>query len=565
MRLFSLLDTQYKSFSTKVSNYLSKTLSNNKSQFGSNTIFGQIITVVGNAIQNVMLYIEDALVEQNKYTAQRKKSIYNLAALSGYNPSYGKAASVVIKLSHIPNNTYVKDVVNNTNIIIKDKETLTCTQNGLIYNILLPQEGVVINPEKDSSTKYFTVVQGKFESQRFISTGGQYYTINFKFIGNMDIDYMVVKVNNETWSQAASIYDMSSDGKEYTYKTGINGGVDLIFGNETHGRALKANDIVDITYLIHDGEYGNVNPEIETYFVFNENLTNTAGDTYDGNTLFNVTFAETDPVTSGSNAETLQHVREMIGLNSRSLVLASPENYKMLISKFGFCGYNRTWSDPNSLVVNSLIIKNYAANLENGLDYFKLSEKDFILTDIQKNSIYNYIESTGSQLAPIKYNIFDPELCKYAMYLYITLKTNKYNRDLISNQIRQLIGDFFTNVQSDIFIPKSDIIQLIKNNVDGIDSVDVYMISEKNERAIYKKAYTEDTYYADPITGKYIKKTENIKLYDGENPNLGFDNHGNIYLKSNSQFPVLMGGWKYVNNEGEEVEIVDPLTIIIED
>ena len=78
MKLFSLLDTQYKSYISKIQGYLSKMLSNYSVQFGSNTVFGQIITIVGNAIQNVMLYIEDALVEQNKYTAQRRKSIYGL-------------------------------------------------------------------------------------------------------------------------------------------------------------------------------------------------------------------------------------------------------------------------------------------------------------------------------------------------------------------------------------------------------------------------------------------------------------------------------------------------------
>ena len=67
MRIFTLLDTQYTNFHNRVKSYLSKLLSKDKVSFGSNTIFGQIITVVGNAIQNVMLYIEDALVEQNKY------------------------------------------------------------------------------------------------------------------------------------------------------------------------------------------------------------------------------------------------------------------------------------------------------------------------------------------------------------------------------------------------------------------------------------------------------------------------------------------------------------------
>ena len=101
MRIFSLLDTQYKNFSNKVQSYLAKTLSGHSTQYGSNTIFGQILTVVGNAIQNIMLYIEDALTEQNKYTAQRKKSIYGLAALSGYTPSFGKAAVASIKLNFI--------------------------------------------------------------------------------------------------------------------------------------------------------------------------------------------------------------------------------------------------------------------------------------------------------------------------------------------------------------------------------------------------------------------------------------------------------------------------------
>ena len=559
MRLFSLLDTQYSNFSNKVKSYLAKHLSDKNTQYGSNTVFGQIITVVGNAIQNVMLYIEDALVEQNKYTAQRKKSIYGLAALSGYMPSYGKAAVALIKLNFMPNNEGAY------NVIIKDKEPLTCTQNGLIYNIMLPQEGLVLSVEKDNVVKYFSAVQGKFESQRFISEGGQYYTINFKFIGNLDIDYLTVKVNNETWQRAESLYDMTSDGKQYVCKSAINGGIDLIFGNEAHGRALKVNDTVDVSYLIHDGEAGNLNPEVETYFVFNNNLQDTNGEIYDGNKLFNVTFAETDPITAGSNSETLQHVREMIGLNSRSLVLASPDNYKVMINRFGFCGYNRTWSDPNSMVVNSLIIKNYKVDLENGGDYFNLKEKDFLLNDVQKNSIYNYIENSGNQLASIKYNIFDPELCKYAMHVYVTLKSGKFNKDLIKSQIRTLIGEFFTDIQSDMFIPKSDIIHLLKTNIDGIDGVDVYILSEKNEEAIIKERYQEDTYILNNITGQYVKKTENVKLYKGENPNLGLDNHGNIYLKSDTQFPILMGGWSYKNNEDQEIQIVDPLTIIFEE
>ena len=549
MKIFSLLDIQYRDFSSRVKSYLSKMLSEYGTQFGSNTVFGQLITVVGNAVQNIMLYIEDSLVEQNKYTAQRKKSIYGLASLTGYQPSYGKASVVTLKMNFVPYNK--NDYNDPINVLINNHEPVTCTQNGLIYNLVLPQESIVMNPDRDNHIKYISAVQGRFENQRFVAEGGQYYTIHFKFNGNMDTDYISVKVNDEKWDYCVSVYDMDSNAKQYTWKTSFDGGITLIFGNDQHGKALEVNDIVEVSYLVHDGEIGNLDPQLETYFTFNNVLNDINGNSHDGNSLFNVTFAETDPITSGSNSETMQEVRHMIGLNSRSLVLASPDNYKMFISRFGFVGYNRTWNNAGSMVVNSLILKNFKSLVGNGAEYFNLKEQDFRLTDAQRKSIYDCIENTGNQLAGVRYNIFDPEICKYAMYIYVSLKDNKKDKEYLKSNIRQLVGDFFTNIESDIFIPKSDIIHLIKNNIENIDGVDVYILSQRNEEAI--------------ITGQYVENGENVKIYDGENPNLGLDSHGNIWLKSDEQFPVLMGGWDYKNDEGTLVTINDPLIITFED
>lgn len=559
MRLFSLLDTSYKSYKDKVEAYLSRSLSGVKKTFGSNTVFGQIVNVVGNAIQNIMLYVEDALVEQNKYTAQRKKSIWGLASLSGYNADLGKAAMVNLQLTCVVNNS------NAYNVIIKNKTRLTCTQNGLIYSLLLPQENLILNTQVDASDRFLTAVQGIFETQRFISTGGQLYTINVNYMGNIDTEHLNVFVNNELWEYASSVYDMYADGKQYTYKNGINGGIQLIFGNGAHGRPLFANDVVEIEYLMHDGTNGNLNPEEETFFVFDGNIMDTEANILDGNSLFKISFSDKDPVISGSNAEMLQNVREMIGLNSRSLVLASPENYKLLIKRFGFCGYNKTWSDSTS--IKSMIMKNYAANITTGSDYFNLTEDDFILAEDQRNSIKKYIESCGSQLASNKYEIINPQLKKYALWIYITLQGQNYNKDIIKKQIRECIGDFFTNhIHSDKFIPKSDIIHLIKTKVSGIDGIDIYFISQDNENALFYKTYTETIYKHNDLTGQYDEYIHTVKIYDGENPNLGLDLHGNIYLKSEFDFPVLMGGWSYIDVNGNKSEpISDPITIIFED
>ena len=555
MKLFSQMELKYQAFTNAVKNYLSKTLPNFGTSYGNNTIFGQLINVVTSSVQNMLLYIEDAMTEQNKYTAQRKKSIYSLASQSGYQPFLGKAAGVALNISFVPNNT------EHLNVMINNKTPLVCTQNGLLYNILLPQETIVLSLDKDNSSRQIYAVQGRFETQSFMSRGGDFYTQNFNYAGNIDTDYIEVKINGEKWEYCSSVYDMEPNRKQWTYRVSLAGGIDLIFGNQIYGRALKADDMISVTYLLHDGSLGNVDVNTETYFVFNDALQDLSGNEVDGNNVFNITFASLDAVTSGSNSETIHQVKQMIGLNSRSFVLSSADNYKTFINRFAFCGYNRTWSVPGSLVVNSLIMKNYQHNLKTGVDYFSLNENDFKLSTEQKNSIKKCIQMSGCQLAGVTYEIIDPTIYKYAMYVYVTLKNNQGDRAFVSNKIRSLVGDFFSNIQSDIFIPKSDIVQHLKNNVEEIDGVDVYFLSEANERALQTKRYEKTTYISDPISGLSKKKTETVYVEEGTNPNLGLDEHGNIYLENDEQFPVLMGRWDFINDSNDQVVINDPLII----
>ena len=206
MKLFSLLDTTYSRFVSSIKNSLSETLSDYGEKYGNSTIFGQMINVLSSTVQNIMLYIEDAFVEQNKYTAQRKKSIYNLATLSGYNPYLGKASTVQLSINFVPNNS------ESTRVIINNHEKLTCTQNGLDYNIVLPQEAIVMKIE--DVDRVVQAVQGRFEKQTFVVTGGKYYSINVQYNGNLDEDYVNVWVNNELWERA-SFYDMGPDACQY--------------------------------------------------------------------------------------------------------------------------------------------------------------------------------------------------------------------------------------------------------------------------------------------------------------------------------------------------------------
>ena len=559
MKIFNLLQIQYNKFENSVRSYLSRMLSNFGEIYNNNTIFGQLINVVGNSIQNIILYIEDSLVEQNKYTAQRKKSIYGLASLSGYNPSYGKAAGVSVKLSYTLSNE------NYSPIILKNKTIITNSTNGLQYVLILPQDAITLSIDKDSSDKILYAVQGKFESASFVSTGGKYYTQNFRFIGNVDYDYIDVYINNEKWERVDSFYDMVPDGKQYVLKTSVINGVDIVFGNDMHGRSLNNEDIIKVDYLVHDGEHGNIESNKNPQFVFTDELVDIYGESIDGNSVFNIYPASGDSISSGTNSESIDQIRQMIGLNSRSLVLASPENYKNAISKFSFCGYNRTWSEEGRLIIKSMILKNFNKKINSGLDYFNLNENDFILSDSQKESIKNHLKNSGNMICGSTYTIVDPDLCKYSVYIYITLKKGKGDKVFIENKIRSLIGDLFSDVNNDKYIAKSDIIHLIKSNINDIDGVSLYFLSERNETAIITGTYKKTSYVYDISLGKYIKKDQNIKLYPGENPNIGLDDHGNILLNGDNEFPVLMGGWKFKSStDNQLIHVFDPVVIKFE-
>ena len=92
-------------------------------------------------------------------------------------------------------------------------------------------------------------------------------------------------------------------------------------------------------------------------------------------------------------------------------------------------------------------------------------------------------------------------------------------------------------------------------------------MSEQNETAKQVGYYDKKEYLYNPSTNSYNVKTSRVSLYDGEDPNLGLDSHGNIYLDNNENVPVLMGGWDFVSTndlEDQQITINDPLIIIFE-
>ncbi len=264
MNIFDTKSLLWSDWITKVKTYMSTKLGEFGSNYGPSSIFGQILTVLNSMTQNLMLYIEDSMSEQNIYTAQRKKSIYGLARVSGYNPSLGSAAKCTAKFTYTQQ--YPIELV-----VIPNKTKMNSVSNGLIYNIILDKDVTTVDTNTVSTVE-FTLVEGSFEEQTFLSSGGSLYSLNVPFSGDIDTDYLTVQVNNEEFEIVDSLYDMVPDGNQCMYRVSISSGIDIVFGTGKYGKVLEDGDSILVSYLSHSGEMGNISSDDSNYFIFNSSL-----------------------------------------------------------------------------------------------------------------------------------------------------------------------------------------------------------------------------------------------------------------------------------------------------
>lgn len=541
MKLFNIIDTSFNRFDNTVRKYLQKTFGDLGMNYTHNQIFGVIFDGIKGIMQNAMFYIEDALTEQNIYTATRKKSVYNLAKISGYNAYYGSAASGTLLGNTAVTNTESSVA---TKIFIPDGCTVINNKTGLYYTIILPTDDYVFDISKPLVTQEFKIVQGQWQTINYVGLGGNFETKQITLSGLYDSQYVKVYVNGEEYYQAASIYDMSENSKEYVISTGYDSTFEVMFGNNNYGKAIEEGDNITIKYIEHGGELGNISDYTSAEMKFYSPCYDIYGNTIDGNE--NISLTLNAPVSGGTDEDSIDIVKKMIGYNSRSLVIASEDNFKLFLKRFSFIGYSNIFTEQNSLNINASCLANISDKITDADDYLNINTKDLLLTDNQKEMIITTLSNSNKTFAGITFNFIDPIIRQYSINCYAKIEDTT-NRETAKMKIKQAIVDYFMNLpENTLFIPKSDIIsKIIDEYGDIIKSFDFDFISELNENAYYNGFYTE--YNQKLINGAY-KYIENKKIYDSENIP-GLDNFGNIQLTSLVEIPILHGGFNYYPNK----------------
>lgn len=526
MRIFEILETSYSNFTETMTNFLNKTFGGLGQAYSTSSIFGALLEGIKGVMQNMMFYIEDAMTEQNIFTAVRKKSIYSLAKISGYEPFYGSAATGTVLVSNKISNSSAK-------VVLMDETILTNNSNGIRYSLDLPTDSLVIDMSKPLVVHEVKVIQGLWNRASATAKGEALETIEANLNGLYDSEYLRVYVNGEQYSIASCLYDMIENEHACVVKNGYEGGFSVMFGNGYHGKCLNNGDQIIVKYIVHDGSTGNISPSSNVEIEFSSTVYDVLGNAVNANDLLQITI--NNYICGGSDADTISSVRELVGMNSRSLVIAGEDNFRMFLKRFSFLGQFNLLTSKNSLNITCIPFAKFKEKISSTSDYLKLEANDLLLTDSQKEMIKNSLDNSNKTFTGVTISFIDPIIRKYSVTCYIKLNTIS-TKETIRVKVSEAISTYFMNLSDNVtFISKSDLISYVVNNVQGMNSFDLDFVSEADEIA-RKKGYwykKELTYISGQLTYSDIRT-----IYD-KTDMIGLDEIGNIRLRTNLEMPLI--------------------------
>lgn len=540
MRLFNIMDTSFEKYDDTIRRYLQKTFNNIGLEYTHHQIFSIIFDGVKGIMENMMFYIEDALTEQNIFTATRKKSVYSLAKVSGYEAYYGSAASgTLVGTLQMNNGLNSKS----TKIYIKNKTKVVNRNTGVNYLILLPSNYYIFDVSKPLMSHEFKIIQGNYYRTTYIGKGYNLETVHVTSVNLFDRQYLEVKVNGETWTEVGNLYDMTENSHEYILSIGYENTFDIMFGNNIYGKGISEGDTVTIDYLTHSGTLGNVLPSSSTDFKFDEYGLDSLSNAVNINDYIKLEMKNC--ISGGNDSDSIEFIRSMIGSNSRSMIIVSEDNFNLFFKRFSFVGYTSCWAQPNNMYINVTCLANFKSNIKEVEDYFDISIGDMILSSDQKSMIINTLENSKKAFAGITLKFVDPVIRQFAFICYVKAD-NVYNKETIELYIRNTLGEYFLSIDSTkLFIAKSELISLITSNNDNIKAIDLDIISEYGETAYYNNKYVK----FELINSNNVYSYAEIEEIYEDSVYPGLDGYGNISLNSKLEVPVLHGGFNYYPNK----------------
>ena len=554
--------------------YISRIYGRAGTLFTEASPFAQILSVMSEIQELILFYLEDAIVEQNIYTAQHVESIYGMSRLTGHDATRGFAATGEIEFRWKPGVDF--DKISGSGITIDSRAELKFDLNGLTYTLLTDKDRFRL--EKSNSTKISTaIIQGKFQTQSFTGDGEPLQSINVQTAGLSDHSKITVSVNGEVWTKQEYLYDLHRDEKAYLVKTGISGGLDVYFGNTAFGMRPPVGSKIEVEYVVHDGKKGNIDDSNDLTLKWMAQGEDSVGEQHDLNNFLDITVTSSPKM--GTDRESTQFTKIMTPLASKSFVLATPDNYEYFLSRYGIFSYLDAYNttedqyldDDN--VIYIFAIPDVRKKLAKNQDYFSVPQEEMFFDDQEYEKMRKVLQDSGQQMVTTEVVFVKPKIRKYSMDVNVRFFEG-FTKDEISNAIRSKIDEYLLNVTRRDKLPKSDIVYILEE-IEGIDAVNVRFIYETEETARrlgYFESKTVQVVPQEPVTlenvgnGKqkyvFFKRIEEVNTVEVDENTVipeevvGLDRWGDIIMEK-EEVAVFRGGWQ--DRDGDE--IVDDVLI----
>lgn len=479
-KIFKSLDYSIQLILKQTIDYLSGKFNQSLQVFTAASPFGQIILVLENLSQMIFYYIEDSITELSIIDATRVSSVYSIATIAGHNPSRAIAASGEVGLR----STSAARQADFDTLIIPNLSRLKSLNNGLPYVLYFPQDDIKYSMKGSDDGLTSKILQGVIETQTVVAKGQEIESFSINSPRNFLIDnYLVdVYVNGEKWTRYNSIIDMPRGAKGYLVKTGITSGVDVYFGNESFGKIPIKGSEIKVQYLVNNGAAGNISTEQTSQVKFEWSDT---GFTLTGREVELNEYIQINTVHSpqfGANPEDQNLTRLLAPKTSKSFALVNVDHYEAVLSRLKIFSIISVFLDEQDRRLLNLFLVPDISNLFNtGQDYFNVDPAKFKLSNFRKNELLRYLDKSGTKLISTDVNIVDPIIKKYVINVSI-IAFDDVAIEIIKRDIYNQLGDYFIKNKRRKRIPKSDLIRILED-VPGIDSVSINIVSQENEAA----------------------------------------------------------------------------------
>lgn len=201
------------------------------------------------------LYMNLAVNESFLDSASKRSSVVSLAQALGYTPRSATCArgTVSFKLSGITGNPPFFTVEKGTSFYsLKD---------GTRYNFYLPNDVTAPNVLNTYTFTDVEVVEGQLQTQRFIYTTKNAFTIN---AANLDTSTMVVRVQESSATTAYEVFQQSSTYAGLDQNTPVyfvretgSGLYEISFGDGILGKSLVPGNVINVSFSTSTGEEPN--------------------------------------------------------------------------------------------------------------------------------------------------------------------------------------------------------------------------------------------------------------------------------------------------------------------